>query len=125
MAARRSATSFWNIRTMSATWGGVLQVLQGCDSPAVDFDRNNACRALEQQCARQSAGTGSDLDHRSLAKRRGGAGNAPSEVEVKREMLAQALARVEAMGGDGLAQRRQPGERVHVRSGVQVWRRRA
>ncbi len=35
-------------------------------------------------------------------------------------MLAEALARIETVGGDGLAQRRQPGERVHLGRGVQV-----
>jgi len=35
-------------------------------------------------------------------------------------MLAEALARIKTVGGDGLAQRRQPGERVHFGLGAQL-----
>ena len=75
---------------------------------------------FQEQGAREAAGTGPDLDHGAAGERRRGARDAPGQVEVEQEMLAEALARIEAVGGDGLAQRRQPGEFVHVRPVVQV-----
>ena len=101
--------------------GGRLdQLLEGRDGPGVDFHGDDVAGALQQQGAREPAGAGTDLDHGAAGERRRGAGDAPGQVEVEQEMLAEALARIEAVGGDGLAQRRQPGECVHLGPVVQV-----
>ena len=104
--------------------GDRLQLLQGANGSRIDLDRDNALGAFEQQGARQPTRTGTDLDHQALIEGRGGAGDAPGEIEVEEEMLTQPLARIEAMGRDDLAQRRQTGEAVHGGAG-QDRRRRA
>ena len=78
----------------------------------IDLDRHDACGPFEQQRAGEAAGPGSDFDHRALSERAGGASDAARQVEVEQEMLAERLRGIEAVGGDGLAQRRQPGERL-------------
>ena len=65
------------------------------------------------QRARQPARTRPDLDHRALIERGSGTRDTPGEVEIEKEVLAQPLAGIEAVGRDDLAQRRQTGEIVH------------
>jgi hypothetical protein len=93
--------------------GDRLHLLQGSDGSGIDLDRNDVRGAFEQQGAGKSARSGTNLDHQPLIERRCGTGDAPGEIEIEEEVLAQALARVEAMRRDDLAQRRQPGEAVH------------
>src|SRR5262249_13160814 len=81
--------------------------------------------ALQQQGAREAARARPDLDDGALVERLGSARDAPRQVEVEQEVLAEPLAGIEAVTGDGLAQRRQ---RRHARSHLihaQVLRRRA
>ena len=96
------------------------QLLEGGDGPGVDFDGDHVAGALKEQGAGEPPRAGTDLDHGSFGERRRGTGNAPRQVEVEEEMLAEALARIKTVGGDGLAQRRQPGERVHFGLGAQL-----
>ena len=100
--------------------GRLDQLLEGCDGPGVDFDGDHVAGTLNEQGAREAARAGTDLDHGSFGERRRGTGNAPGQIEVEQEMLAEALARIKTVGGDGLAKRRQPGELVHLGPGIQV-----
>jgi hypothetical protein len=68
-------------------------------------------RAFGQQGAGQPAGSRTDLDHRTLVERPRGAGDAPRQIEVEDEILAEAPARGDAVSGDDLAQRRRRGGR--------------
>ena len=60
-----------------------------------------------QERARQPARAGADLDHRLPAQIAGGADDAPREVEIEQEMLAQTSPGADAVAGDDLAERRQ------------------
>ena len=57
----------------------------------VALDGDDACGALHQQRARQPARPWPDLDHRAAIERTGGARDAPRQVEVEDEILAEAL----------------------------------
>ena len=73
----------------------------------VALDGDDARGTLQQQCARQPAGAWPDLDHRAPVQHAGGARDAPRQVEVEDEILAQALLGAQVEGADHLAQRRQ------------------
>ena len=117
-SSRASAST--RSRRPSAT---ACKLLQDRDGAGIDFDRHDAGGAFEQQGARQPAGTGTDLDHQALIERRGSPRDAPRQVEIEQEMLAEPLARIETVRRDDLAQGRQSGKAVHGRD--QVRRRRA
>ena len=70
----------------------------------VALDRDNAARTRGEQCPGQTAGTGADLDDCSMIEPPSGAGDSASEVEVEEEILAEALARDDAVSRDHLAQ---------------------
>jgi hypothetical protein len=91
-----------------AAGGRLLQIVQRGDRPPVDFDCDESRRAFEQKGARETTRTGSDLDHRALVEWARRAGDPSRQVEVEEEVLAQPLAGVQSMSGDGLTQRRQP-----------------
>jgi hypothetical protein len=63
-------------------------------------------RAFEQQRTGEPAGSWADLDNCRLIERRGGARDPARQIEIEQEMLAEALARLEPMGGDDLPERR-------------------
>src|SRR5205814_2650232 len=73
----------------------------------VALDRHHALRTLEEQRAREAAGSRTDLDHGPARERARDSGDAPRQVEVEDEILAQALARAELEAAQDLAQRRQ------------------
>src|SRR3546814_5157511 len=79
-------------------------------SAAVLLDGDEAGRALGEQRAGEAPGAGAHLDDRALREIRRGARDAPGEVEVEQEMLAERLARGEPVAGDHLAQGRKRSE---------------
>ena len=107
--------------------GRRLQAAEGGDGPLVDLDSDDMAGAFEEQRPGEAAGAGADLDHQPLVERGGAASDAACEIEIEQEMLAQALAGIETVGGNDFAQRRQPVDPVHGagRCVAQRWRRRA
>ena len=73
----------------------------------VALDRDDVAGALGEQRAGQAAGAGADLEHVAGGEVAGAAGDLGGQVEVEQEVLAERLARREAVRGDDLAQRRQ------------------
>ena len=76
------------------------------ETSRVALDCDNPARTGGEQCPCQTAGTGADLDDCSMIEPPSGAGDSASEVEVEEEILAEALARDDAVSRDHLAQRR-------------------
>jgi len=77
----------------------------------VALDRDNATCTRREQCPRQTAGTGADLDDCRLVEASGGAGDPGRQIEVEQEMLPEALPSGDGVPRDNLAQRRQSGRR--------------
>ena len=73
----------------------------------VALDRDHLLCALREKRARKAAGAGADLDDGDARKRPRGAGDFAGQVEVEQEVLAERLARVEAVRRDHVAQARQ------------------
>ena len=76
------------------------------DAAVVTLDRRHA-RAGAEQCPRQPARPRPDLEHFGIGQVAGNACDPRQQLRVEQEVLAQRLARVEAMARDHLAQRRQ------------------
>ncbi len=83
----------------------VHQLLERLDAATVALDRRDMTGAVFEQCAGQPAGPGADLDDRGGVERARGAGDAPRQVEIEEEMLAEPLARADSVLSDNLAQR--------------------
>src|SRR5947207_2001407 len=94
------------------------EVTFGCGTNAAGaLDRDHAVCAKCQQSARQSAGTGTNLDHGRILQRTGGASDPRREVEVEKEILTERFACRKRMFADDVAQRRQVVDRAHFK----VW----
>ena len=65
----------------------------------VALDGDDALGALEEQRAREPARPGANLDHGASFERSRGARDAPREVEIENEILAEALLGGEAVLG--------------------------
>src|SRR5262245_54728248 len=74
----------------------------------VALDGDNASGTLQQQRAREPARSRPDLDDRAAFEGSRGAGDAPRQIEIEDEVLAQALAGRETERPHDVAQRRQP-----------------
>ena len=93
-----------------------LQLEQGPERPGIDLDRHDAGSAFQQEGARETSGPRADLDNGSLAERCRGAGNAPREVQVEQEVLAEALPGIETVCCDRFPQGRQGLDGVHAQA---------
>ena len=80
---------------------------------------------LDLNLTRRIARAAAPLDDGTGVERCRGPRDAARQVQVEQEMLPEALAGIEAVGSDGLAQRRQCGDRRDHRLGGQLPRRRA
>ncbi len=83
------------------------------DGAVVALDCDHSSRALGEQCPRQSAGAGADLDHVDAVERAGRAGDAGGEVEIEEKVLAERFSCSETVPADHLAQRREIIEGAH------------
>ena len=81
-------------------------LLQGRDGAPIALDRDHPRRPFRQQRARQTAGTGSDFNDGDASAARG-ACDAPGQIEIEKEILAERLLRGETVLADDLTQRRQ------------------
>ena len=84
---------------------------QGGQAARVALDGDHVAGALGEERAGEAAGAGADLEHVAGGEVAGAAGDLRGQVEVEEEVLAERLARREAVRGDHLAERR---ERVRV-----------
>ncbi len=83
------------------------------ETSCVALDRDNATCTRREQCPRQTAGTGADLDDCGMIEPSSGAGDSAREIEVEEEILPEAPARNDAVSRDHLAQRwRRPSARI-------------
>ncbi len=80
----------------------------------VALDRDDASGAQRQQRARQSAGTGADLDDGGIFERTRGARDPRGEVEVEQKILAERFACRQGMLANDVAKRRQVVDRAHA-----------
>ncbi len=78
-------------------------VVQRRDRAIIALDRDHARGAERQQRAGEAAGTGTDLEHRGIGKRRCGARNAFGEIEVEQEILAERLLRLKTVAANDIA----------------------
>ncbi len=72
------------------------------------------CGALDEQRAGEPAWAGAHLDDGHALERTRCAGDAPRQIEVEQEILAEALLRRETCRADHLTQRRQTVGRAHA-----------
>ena len=82
------------------------------DGALVALDRDDPGGAERQQGARQSAGAGTDLQHRDAGERSRRPGDACGEVEIEQEILAERFLGDETVPANDFAQRRQAVGRV-------------
>src|SRR5260221_13091511 len=80
----------------------------------VALHRDDPPRPQRQQRARQSAGTGADLDDHGIFERARGARDPRGEVEVQQKILAKRFASRQGMLANDLAKRREGGARRHA-----------
>ena len=85
----------------------MLHLAERGETARIALDRDDEPGAFRQQGAGQPARSRTDLDHARMIEPPGGARNAPGQVQVEDEILAQALARRDAVARDDIAQRRQ------------------
>ena len=78
-------------------------LLERGEATFVAFDRDDFLRALGEQRAGQAAGAGADFDDDDACKRAGGARDPSGQIEIEQEILAERLARIEAVRGDDFA----------------------
>ena len=82
------------------------------------LDGDHAGGAFEQQRPGEAAGAGAYLDDGDLFERPRRAGDAPGQVEIEQEVLAEAFLGGEPEVADHLAERRQAVGRGHARASV-------
>jgi hypothetical protein len=92
---------------VEAPWICRRQLGEGGETARVALDCDDAARAFSEQCTGQAAGTGADLDDRSLVERPGGAGDPARQIKVEEKILPVLALRRDGVSGDDLAQRRQ------------------
>src|SRR5260370_42228548 len=80
----------------------------------VALHRDDAARPQRQQRARQSAGTGADLDDHGIFERSRGARDPRGEVEVQQKILAERFASRQGMLANDLAKWREVVDRAHA-----------
>jgi hypothetical protein len=85
--------------------------MERLDAARIALDRSDTAGARGQERPGETAGAGPDLDRVDAVERPRGAGDAPRQIEVEDEILAEAPARGDAVSGDDLAQRRRRGGR--------------
>ena len=86
---------------------GSCELAERRETAPVALDRDDPAGAGGEQCPRQTAGAGADLDNGRVLEPPGGAGYLARQVEVEQEILAEALACGDAVPADDVAQRRQ------------------
>jgi hypothetical protein len=77
------------------------------EATPIPLDRNNAACPGCEQCPRQTARAGPDLDDRRLVEPARRPRNPARQVEVEQEILTEAFVRGDPVSRDNLAQRRQ------------------
>ena len=84
--------------------GSIVQFRQQRQESRVLLDQHHPARIALQQGARQSAGTGADLDHGPAPERPRQPDDFPGDVQIQQKMLPEALLRQQAVGVEGFAQ---------------------
>ena len=75
----------------------------------IPLDGNHSGSAGRQQCPRQAARPGTDLQHGTAGKIAGGAGDLRGQIQIEQEVLTERFACGQSMPGNDLSQRRQLG----------------
>jgi hypothetical protein len=83
--------------------GSVVQLGQKRQEARILLDQHHPARIALQQGARQSSGTGADLDHGPTLERPRQPDDLPGDVQIQQKMLAEALLRQQAVGVEGFA----------------------
>ena len=102
-------------QTISSRPGYRLEISSsGRQRALVALDGDDAPRAQRQQRARQSAGTGADLDDGGIFERSRGARDPRGEIEVEQEILSERFAGRQSVLANDVAKRRQVVDRAHA-----------
>ena len=99
---------------LEAAGVSLRNIFQRRQRTLVALDRDDAFGAQREQRARQSAGTGADLDDGGVFQRPRGARDARGEVEVEQKILSERFARRQRVLLDDVAQRRKVVDRAHA-----------
>ena len=92
---------------LETSWIMIGDFFQGAAAALVALDGDDLGGAFEQQRARQSAGSGADLDNGAALEGAAGARNFAGDVEIEKKVLSQRLLGPQLMRLDHFAQRRQ------------------
>src|SRR6185369_4731487 len=86
----------------------MLEFSESGDAAPVPLDRDH-CRTGVEKCAGQTAGARSDLVNRAALERPRDRGDPRKKLTVQNEILAERLARAEAVSSDDVAERLRAG----------------
>src|SRR5690606_913673 len=86
---------------------------KGGQAAGIALDRDDLACPQRKDRSCQPAGAGSHLDDGRIVQRPGTPGDLLGKIEIEQEVLAERLARIEAMALDHVAQRRQAVQCCH------------